>query len=495
MSYGCPLSIGQNRYLNRLDTVAMESSDTQPLTQSSPLSRTESRTKSKTEHSEPSRVWLWTLLTLFALGGGLAWWFFSRTRSPQPRRSDRPALVKLVTIELDVLQDQSSFIGVLDAQEGVHLKPEMDGRVVQLFVNAGDQVSLGDPMLKLSPDRNQAEVNTAIANTNVSRASLTNAQAQVRAAEAEHLRAEADVALQEGEIERMQYLVGQGAASQQQLDVVIRNRDGAIASRTAAAEQIQVAQAAVQEAEAALNQARSQVSVVEADLADTLIAAPINGIVGETLVKVGDYVESGDDLTTIVQNQTLDLALSVPIHYREQLRLGLPVQIHSQPNPSGTTGPQQEGESMNSAPALKGRISFISPQVDVTTQTVTVEAAFDNTLGYLSDDQRVEASILWRERSGILVPATAISRLAGQSFIFVVVPSTHEETGEPQLIVEQRSVTLGAIQGNEYQVLDGLEPGDTIVISGILGLSNGQAIQDAGAAKATEDAGDVEEIE
>ncbi|NET48815.1 MAG: efflux RND transporter periplasmic adaptor subunit, partial [Merismopedia sp. SIO2A8] len=59
----------------------------------------------------------------------------------------------------------------------------------------------------------------------------------------------------------------------------------------------------------------------------------------------------------------------------------------------------------------------------------------------------------------------------------------NEETGTPQLIAEQRSVTLGAIQGNDYQVLDGIESGDTIVVSGILGLSNGRVIQEAAEAE------------
>ena len=105
-----------------------------------------------------------------------------------------------------------------------------------------------------------------------------------------------------------------------------------------------------------------------------------------------------------------------------------------------------------------------------------VEATFENPTGILNDDQRVEASIVWQERSGVLIPTTAISRLAGQSFVFVATPSTNEETGEAELIAQQRSITLGDIQGNDYQVLDGVEPGETIVVSGILNLSNGMAI-------------------
>lgn len=374
---------------------------------------------------------------------------------------DDPVPVELLELESSTVEDRSGFVGTLDAQQGVILRPEMDGQVVQMFVDSGDAVSVGDPILRLSPDRNQAEVETAIANTRVNRAVLANTEAQVRTAQAEKVQADAEVALQKEEIKRIQELVEEGAESQQQLDVVERNWERAIASSTAATERIQSAQAAVEEAQAALSQSQSQVAVVESDLQDTLVTAPINGVVGDMVAKQGDYVETGDTLTSITQNQTLDLSLSVPIEYRDQLKLGLPVEINRFPG---------------DAQGVTGRIRFIAPQVNVSTQTLTVEASFENATGILSDDQRVEAAIIWQQQFGVLVPATAISRLAGQPFIFVATPSTNEETGEPELIAQQRSVTLGTIQGNQYQVLDGLEPGESIVVSGILNLSNGMAI-------------------
>ena len=410
--------------------------------------------------SSTSKGWYWVILALLFVGGGtIAWWQWGRSRPSQAPMGFGPIAVELMELESRQIEERSAFVGVMEAQQGVMLKPEVDGQVVQVFVSSGDQVNVGDPVFRLSPDRSQAEVNTAIANTNISRAALTNAQAQFRAAQAEQVRAQAEVDLQNQEIDRTRELVAEGAQAQQQLDIAIRNRDTAIASLEAANERIQSAQAAIEQAEAALQQAQSQVEIVQSDLADTLISAPISGTVGDIPIKLGDFVEVGDDLTTVVQNQTLDLSLAVPIEYREQLQLGLPVQVNNFGNQ-----------------AIEGQINFISPQVNPTTQTVTVEAAFDNSLRLLNDDQRVEASIIWEEHSGVLVPATAITRLAGQSFVFVAIPSTDEETGESQLIAQQRSVTLGAIQGNDYQVLDGLKQGESIVISGILNLSNGDAI-------------------
>ncbi|MEM9213623.1 MAG: efflux RND transporter periplasmic adaptor subunit [Cyanobacteria bacterium P01_F01_bin.150] len=405
--------------------------------------------------------WVWTILIAVLLGSLAAlWWVFGRSR-PQPTMETGPVPVDILALETSTLEDRSSFIGTLDAQQGVVLKPEMDGQIVNIFVDSGDTVSVGDPILRLSPDRSQAEVNTAIANTRIARAAVTNAEAQVRTAEAEKVRAEAEVALQEEEIQRIQYLVEEGAESQQQLDVVTRNWERAIASLDVATERVQESQASVKEAEAALSQSQSQVNIVQADLQDTLVTAPINGVIGDMVTKQGDYVETGDALTSITQNQTLDLSLAVPIEYRDRLSLGLPVEIRRSPE-------DDQG--------VTGRVSFIAPQVNPATQTLTVEASFENATNILFDDQRVEAAIIWQQRSGVLVPATAISRLAGQPFIFVVTDATNEETGESKLIAQQRSVTLGDIQGNQYQVLEGLEAGDAIVVSGILKLSNGMAI-------------------
>lgn len=417
-----------------------------------------------------------------------------------------PVAVELLTLDVSSLETRTEFLGVLDAPDGIVLQPEVDGRVVDLFVSSGETVSVGDPIARLSPARGQAEVNAAIANTTVARSALANAQAQVRVATAEKVRAEAEVALQQSDLERIQYLVTEGAESQRQLDVMMRNRDGAIATLNAAIETIAATEAGVREAEAALIQAQAQVSAVQSDLSDTLITAPIAGVVGDLVVKQGDYVEAGDDLTTIVQNQTLELSLAIPVEYRNQLQLGLPVVIHPVANHAVANNTLVNNTLVNNTlannsperlkPEIVGTIQFIAPQVDAATQTITAEAIFDNATGTLVDEQRVDATIIWHQQPGLLVPANAISRVAGQPFVFVATPSSQEdtgaeaigqgetgqgeteqgETGTPGLIAQHRSITLGKIQGNHYQVLDGIEPGESIVVSGVLALSNGMAI-------------------
>ncbi len=414
--------------------------------------------------SRRPKFWLWILLTALLLGGGgfLLWRSLFSGGPPQGGMGFGPIPVTLKTLEQETIEVSSGFVGTLDAQLGIVLKPEIDGQITRIYVSPGTVVSAGDAIFEINPERSRAELSAAQANVGVYRSLLTNTQAQLNAAKADQASAQAEVDLQNEEIRRMQYLVDEGAQSEQSLDLVERDREAAIAALNAARERVRAAEASEAEARASLSQAIAQASAVQEDFQDTQITAPIDGVVGNIPIKLGDYVESGDSLTTITQNQALDLELSVPIERQDELRTGLPVRLRR------FAGDDQK---------VTGRISFISPQVDAATQSILVEATFENASSRLQDDQRVEAFIIWNEQPGVLVPSSAISRLGGQSFIFVAESQPDAAEGEPQLIASQRLVTLGNLQGNDYQVLDGLEPGETIVTTGILNLSDGAPIQ------------------
>ena len=76
----------------------------------------------------------------------------------------------------------------------------------------------------------------------------------------------------------------------------------------------------------------------------------------------------------------------------------------------------------------------------------------------------------------MLIPTEAVSRIAGKSFVFVAVEKEQED-GSTALIAEQRPVELGAIQGQAYQVVSGVESGDRLITSGILNLADGTPIE------------------
>jgi multidrug efflux pump subunit AcrA (membrane-fusion protein) len=423
------------------------------------------------------RPWLWLVLAIALLAGGggyLLWRSLAPSGPPQGAQFPPALPVKLQPVETGSIEDSSEFVGNLRAVQGVMLRPKREGRVTRIYVTSGATVTRGQPIIELSPERTQAELSAALANVNAALAARSNAQAQLRAAQADQIRATADVDFQESQYQRTSSLVSQGVQAKQQLDQVTRDRNTARASLNAVKGQVKAAQASLDQATANFDQAQAEAAAIREDLADTTVVAPISGMVGDIPTKLGDYMKVGDTMTTITQNSALELLLSVPTERADELRIGLPVQLRL---------------SKTGAPVVTGQISFVSPDVNPTSQAILAKASFANPNGKLRNDQFVVARIIWSQKPGLLVPTTAIARLGGETFVYVAqrkqapasqpgaAPTPASGANAPQWVAHQRAVKLGAIQGNNYQVLNGIKPGEQIVVTGILNLSDGVPIQ------------------
>ena len=422
----------------------------------------------------PKLRWFWLFLILAIFGGGsVGWLWLQRNNAPMATDNQSAPIfpVRLQQLEVSTVKNSSEFVGVLEAQQRVSLQPETEGRIVEILVSSGERVNPGKPLVRLRPDKNRAQLNSAIARINSLKAALNQSESEFRAAEAEQSSEAAELELQEEEFKRTSFLVSEGAQSTQALDRVKRDRQAALATLKAAEKRVKAAEAAMDVANADLRQAEADADLERENLRETEVVAPVNGTIGDIPVKIGDYVETSDTLTTITQNQTLELRLAVPIEQSPRLGMGLPVELRT---------------SLGGDPLVTGKISFISPRVDSASQVVLAKARFPNPQGKLRDQQFVRARIIWEEVSGVLVPASAITRLGNQAFVFVAHNSSTTESGAAQQIVEQRPVKLGSIEGNYYHVLDGVEQGETLVTSGLLNLYDGAAIMLESATPSTE---------
>jgi RND family efflux transporter MFP subunit len=422
-----------------------------------------------------TRAWLIGLGVLLVLiGGGFGLRFVLSGRNgggPPGMMQGQGMPVRVETVERSPVQESSEFVGNLESRNSVTLRPEISGRVIEIAIEPGQQVEAGQPLIQLSPEERQADLASLRASINSARAIRASTASELEALRADRVAAVAEVELQQEEYRRAVELVEQDVFPQQELDIAERNRNSAIATLSALDRRIEAANASLAESEAALAAAEADAASAEARLQNTVIYAPFSGTIGDIPVKVGDFVGLGDELSTIIQDQVLELRLSVPIERRAELREGLRVILGDN---QGTT-------------LAEGQISFIAPQVEPGAQTVLAKASFDNRSGFLLDGQAVRARIIWTQQEGVLIPTSAISRVAGQTFVYVAVPAPPPEEGAanaqagqssdgPSLVAEQRPVQLGDIQGNRYQVLDGLEPGDRLIVSGILNLSDGAPI-------------------
>ena len=97
----------------------------------------------------------------------------------------------------------------------------------------------------------------------------------------------------------------------------------------------------------------------------------------------------------------------------------------------------------------------------------------DNRSGRLRTAEVARARIIWSHHEGPVVPVLAVSRINGQYFAFVA------ESNGKELVARQRLIHVGEIIGNDYTVLDGVKPGDRLIVSGAQALSDGTVVTEA----------------
>jgi RND family efflux transporter MFP subunit len=324
-----------------------------------------------------------------------------------------PLDVQTVTLALKPIPQRSEFVATIRSLRSITVQPQVDGFVRQILVKAGDRVRAGQPLVQIDPDLQQAA------------ATVTASQRGGR---------EADLALAQQQLARTRTLHEAGAVSRAELDA---------------------AEATYKNAEAQLAAVQSQILEDQVQLHYYRVAAPFGGTVGDIPVRQGDRVTQSTVITTIDQAEGLEVYINVPLEQAVGLSLGLPVELIA-----------GDGQTMS-----KTAVSFIAPRTDDATQSVLVKAPLRDARPSLRVMQYVRARIIWSSHPGLSVPLIAVSRLAGQSFVFVA------EQGDQGVVARQKPVTLGQVIGNDYEVRSGLKTGDRVIVSNIQKIGDGSPVK------------------
>jgi multidrug efflux pump subunit AcrA (membrane-fusion protein) len=155
------------------------------------------------------------------------------------------------------------------------------------------------------------------------------------------------------------------------------------------------------------------------------------------------------------ENADLEAYIYIPTERSRDIRPALPVLIVT-----------SRGETIE-----KTNINFISPQVDNGLQGILVKAPVHKSLDTFRNEQLVKARVAWSTAPTPTVPVLAVTRIGGQSFVYVAADS------DKGTVAKQRAVILGDTIGNDYAVMEGLKVGDKVIISGIQFLIDGVPVK------------------
>ncbi|MGH9938143.1 MAG: efflux RND transporter periplasmic adaptor subunit [Blastocatellia bacterium] len=346
--------------------------------------------------------------------------------------------VKLANSEARRLTLTVTAPGTLAADEQAALSFKVVGRVSEIKVDLGSQVRKGQVLANLETTEFKVRLQQAEAALQQARARLgLPPQGADDSIEAENtsLARQARAVLEEAKAnrERTTQLVNQGIQSKAELDRVE-------SAFKVAESRYQDAIEEVRNRQAVLLQRRSELAIAQQQIAETTLYAPFDGAVRERRASLGEYLNSGAPVVTIIRLHPLRLRVEAPEREAQGIKIGRPVRV------------LVEGDNQQ---AYSGRVARLSPAFQEQSRTLIIEAEVDNQRGNLRPGSFAKAEIQTTATSeAVMVPASAIVTFAGIQKVFSV---KDNQAVEKNIVVGKREA--------DWVVVEGLEAGAPVVLS------------------------------
>jgi membrane fusion protein (multidrug efflux system) len=362
--------------------------------------------------------------------------------------SEQPVVpTKTAAAEERTLTRFITVTGTLTAEEEAEVAAEVAGRVVATPIERGTRVGAGGVLVRISDIEVEAQVREAEANTAqiAARLGLANGGRfeidtvpEVANAKAAQAQALADLSRAEMLFERK--LLPQADLDQRRTQAEAAKRQHETARNTAE-QQYQ-----------SLMAAQARLALARKALADTVVRSPFDGLVGERLVSVGDYVTRGMKVASVMRTGPLRVELTVPEQAISSIGVGREVSLEVDAYPGKH---------------FMGRVRYISPAVTASSRSLVVEAVVNNPDGVLKPGFFASARIETAQPTpALMVPKTAVRNVAGTDRVFIATADR----------VEERIVTLGQQLGEEIEITSGLQKGDIVATSNVERLEDGVRI-------------------
>jgi len=361
----------------------------------------------------------------------IVWAIVSLLACGEEKKAQAPPPV----LEISVVETQSQdvplymeFVGQTAGLKDIAIRARVEGFLEGLHFKEGGDVKKGDLLYTLESQPYQEKVSTRMSGV---------AQAETMLAKAT------------GDLGRIRPLAEINAVSQSDLDA-------AVAAHEAAKSSLAAAQATLRAA--------------KIELGYTKIHSPINGIIGKSKAKVGDFV--GRDPNPVILNTVSRVdTILVTFYITETQYLNVARQLakNDVENPENREANLELILIDGSVYAYKGKPDFVDRQVDSTTGAMLVQASFPNPKKLLRPGQfaRVRTRVQVVE-NGILIPQRCVMELQGLYNVYVV---------DAQSKVATREITVGQKVASNWLITEGLKPGEKVIYEGLQKVKEGMVVK------------------
>jgi multidrug efflux pump subunit AcrA (membrane-fusion protein) len=339
-------------------------------------------------------------------------------------------------------------VGTLTAVDQVTVSSEAEGTVRGILADLGDRVRAGQVLIRLDNERQQYAYQQQ-------QASLARTLAQYGATDPQHLpepentpdvrRAAAELAQAKSAFDRARELLRRELIAQQAFDDAQAELQTKQAGMEVALQNARNLSASIRASEAATKLSDRQ-------LRDTEIRAPFDGYVERRLVNLGELVKTQMPVMAIVRLDPLKVTAEIPERMAPWIDSGRPVELHVDAYPNRT---------------FTGKVSRISPAVNVGTRAFPFEAVVPNSDGALKPGTFARVHVESAKVEEVLtLPFAALQYRYGVNRVFVVSGNR----------LEMRELKVGERLGDRIEVTSGVKPGEQVTVTDVETLNGGELV-------------------
>jgi multidrug efflux pump subunit AcrA (membrane-fusion protein) len=380
----------------------------------------------------------------------------ARKEEPKRRSPMAEPLVEVVQVTQGLVEEKITRAGDIMPKTQVTVYSKVQGWVDKIFGREGDLVKTGDVLVTLDAREAQAAVAQAQANLEAAKARLRLVKATAaEAVQSQIQQTKANLDLAEADFKRAQELYEKNFIARQQLDEARTKYNVAKSAYDLALNSLQQKtwENEIALAEAQVRQAEATLKLTQAQLANLTITSPLNGGVTKRHVDPGTMVKDTTPILTIMDLAEVKMVVNVTEKEFVRLKKDQPVKVFVTAFPERT---------------FPGRIEIITPALELQSRTAEIQIAIPNP-GYILKPGmfgRVEIT-LRSQPQAVLAPIQAILNQDDKDYVFVV------KDGQAY----RRVVQKGLVKDTVIEIIQGLSPGELVVVSGQSLLREGMAVK------------------
>ncbi len=398
------------------------------------------------------------IIAVAALGVFRGAQVISGKKSEEMKRQARGQvpLVEVAAVTQGLIEEKIFRAGDIVPETQVTIYSKVQGWVEKINAREGDLIKAGQVLVTLDAREAQAAVGQSRANLEAATARLRQVKAtSEEAIQSQVQQTRANLELAESDLQRARELYGRNFIARAQLDEARTRYNVAKANYDLALNSIRQRtwENDIALAEAQVRQAMANLELSQAQLANLIIASPMNGAVTKRFVDPGTMVKDTTPILTLMDLSELKMLVNVIEREFVRLQKGQPVKVTVTAFPSRV---------------FSGHIAVITPALEPQSRTAEIQIAIPNPGYVLNPGMFGRAEILLRSSpQATLVPIQALLTREDKDFVFIF------KDGKAY----RRQVQKGLIKDTDVEILKGIVPGEKVIIAGHAALKDGTQVR------------------